>query len=279
MDSARCSASTSTGKELPEDLRAEIENEIASGTFRLPVLPEIATKILTATENNFEDIVRGVKRDQVLAAHVLRIANSAIYRAKTAVSSIDQAVVRLGLVNMRQIVISIICREKVFRVPGHEDDMREMFEHSIRAAMCALAVADLRGADPEVAFVTGLLHDIGRPILLERLARVEKERKKKFPKDILFGTINRYHCEVGGALTRAWNFPPFISHAIANHHAVLGPSVHEPLVSLLQLADAMSRPDEIERRDSLILFKCEQQEINYLVDRRDSIDVAVQCFS
>ena len=139
----------------------------------LPVLPEVAAQLLKLTGDvdcNIGDVVPLIKRDQSLTSHLLRIANSVRYNTGVTVSSVQQAVARLGLLAVREIVVLISCKCRVFDVPEFEAHVRQSFRYSLATAAFAQEIARVRRMNVEEAFLTGLLHDVGRPILFQALA-------------------------------------------------------------------------------------------------------------
>ena len=139
----------------------------------LPVLPEVASQLLKLTGDidcDISDVVPLIKRDQSLTSHLLRIANSVRYNTGVTVSSVQQAVARLGLLAVREIVVLISCKCRVFDVPEFETHVRLSFRHSLATAAFAQEIARVRRMNVEEAFLTGLLHDVGRPILFQALA-------------------------------------------------------------------------------------------------------------
>lgn len=154
---------------IQDALRAVINSE----DCELPVLPEVAAQLLKLTGDvdcEVADIVALIKRDQSLISHLLRIANSVRYSTGVTVSSIQQAVARLGLLCVREIVVLISCQCKIFDVPDFEKHVRQSFRRSLATAAFAQEIARVRRMNVEEAFLSGLLHDVGRPILFQALA-------------------------------------------------------------------------------------------------------------
>ena len=157
----------------PESLQDAIRAVISSDDCELPVLPEVAAQLLKLTGDvdcEVSDIVALIKRDQSLTSHLLRIANSVRYSTGVTVSSIQQAVARLGLLCVREIVVLISCQCKIFDVPDFEAHVRQSFRRSLATAAFAQEIARVRRMNVEEAFLSGLLHDVGRPILFQALA-------------------------------------------------------------------------------------------------------------
>ncbi len=139
----------------------------------LPMLPEVAAQLLTLTGDvdcNIGDVVPLIKRDQSLTGHLLQIANSLRYNTGVTVSSVQQAVARLGLLAVREIVVLISCKCRVFDVPEFESHVRKSFRHSLATAAFSQEIARTRRVNVEEAFLAGLLHDVGRPVLFQALA-------------------------------------------------------------------------------------------------------------
>ena len=156
-----------------ESLQDAIRAVISSDDCELPVLPEVAAQLLKLTGDvdcEVSDIVALIKRDQSLTSHLLRIANSVRYSTGVTVSSIQQAVARLGLLCVREIVVLISCQCKIFDVPDFETHVRQSFRRSLATAAFAQEIARVRRMNVEEAFLSGLLHDVGRPILFQALA-------------------------------------------------------------------------------------------------------------
>ena len=156
-----------------ESLQDAIRAVISSDDCELPVLPEVAAQLLKLTGDvdcEVSDIVALIKRDQSLTSHLLRISNSVRYSTGVTVSSIQQAVARLGLLCVREIVVLISCQCKIFDVPDFETHVRHSFRRSLATAAFAQEIARVRRMNVEEAFLSGLLHDVGRPILFQALA-------------------------------------------------------------------------------------------------------------
>ena len=141
--------------------------------YELPVLPEVAAQLLKLTGDvdcNIGDIVPLIRQDQSLTSHLLRISNTLRYNTGVAVSSVQQAVARLGLLAVREIVVLICCKCRVFDVPAFESHVRQSFRFSLATAAFSQEIARVRRMNVEEAFLGGLLHDVGRPILFQALA-------------------------------------------------------------------------------------------------------------
>ena len=150
-------------------MQAQLEHligeRLAAGTLQLPVLPRAAQEALRATSNpragaaHLADII---ERDQSLAAHLLRIANSPMYAGSTKSVSVRHAIVRLGLAIVAEITMIVAVKSPAFRAPGWETEIGDLFEHAFATGILAKAIAKMKGLSAEEAFLAGLLHDLGR---------------------------------------------------------------------------------------------------------------------
>lgn len=191
----------------------------------LPALPQVVHRILHALSNERADIdslVGHVSSDPAVVARVLAAANAGAVGAGH-VDSVRQAVLLLGLDRVRAITLatSIIDR---FRAASHYD-AQHLWLHSIGVAICSQAIAQHAELDAEMAYATGLLHDIGQLLLYAVLPQqYEVVLRLKRERDICIVDAEQEvlgvdHALVGGALARQWHLPGEIADAIAAHHA------------------------------------------------------------
>jgi HD-like signal output (HDOD) protein len=119
---------------LPTSLCEHLETHIASGVLELPILPHVASQVLamsTSDETNAGSLAALLHRDQVIAAHVLRVANSPLYRPRVPLVSLQQAINRLGLETLREIVITVSMQSRIFNVPRYGTEVRALWQHAV----------------------------------------------------------------------------------------------------------------------------------------------------
>jgi putative nucleotidyltransferase with HDIG domain len=218
-------------------------------------LPEITTRIVEVVEDpkstaqHMHDIV---KNDPALAAKILKVVNSAFYGLPSQISSLDRAIVMLGLTAVKNIALAASL-SRLFR-PGQISERfaaRDLWEHCIAVGVCARLLAT-HGGHAEEAFVAGLVHDMGLlveyqlfPDQLREVADVCLaspqdfcQAEKKF--------IGADHQMFGAALAGKWKFPPGLRYSIAFHH---NPEKLKPefrrLVGLIHVADVICCQNEI----------------------------------
>ena len=198
-----------------------LRERIDQGTLELPVLPEVAAEVVAATgreECDLRALAELVRRDQAMATHFLRVANSALYLPKTKIVSLQQALSRLGTGAIREIALVISVKTRTFQVRGYERQLKEQFRHSLGAALFAQEIARMRRHNVEEAFLSGLLHDVGRPVLLQAVVDLHKACGLSPASDAVEAAASADHAGVGAALIAKWSLPAALAETIRFHH-------------------------------------------------------------
>jgi putative nucleotidyltransferase with HDIG domain len=201
---------------------------VAHAISSLQPLPVVSMELLSSIDDeqsNIDLITQKVSRDQLVVARLLRIANSPFYGLRGRVNSIQDAVVVLGLRQVRMLALaaSLSTRFSTAVVPGFS--LRDFWRHSMLTGLSAQALALRLHLPQENAFVAGLLHDIGRLVLAtcfpkhltEILAFQHQNQADSLAAE--FHILGMNHADIGLILSRQWGFPDTLCEAIANHHA------------------------------------------------------------
>ncbi len=226
----------------------------------LPTLPNVASALLkmTAEENvQVEEIVRLIEADPASSARLLRICNSAYRGLSGKVSSVNRAVVLLGMNGIRNALLSI----QIFNIFGKDARDKnsllfEIWKHSLAVASAAELVAENTGGIlPEDAFTAGLLHDIGKVALYfvapedyqKALALCGEENIAISEAEKSIFKMN--HATAGRFLAEKWGLPDALAQSIYLHHT---PGEIESYEDPVALAGAIvSVADEIVRRQRI----------------------------
>lgn len=203
--------------------------EIVGGLHTLPSLPTVVMELLQTMGKEDVDIdrlARGIGNDQALAARTLRVANSPFYGMQGRIDTIAEAITVLGFVNVRSLVTTagIATAWPTKAATGFEP--RVFWRHSIGVAACAATLAPLAKLRPETLFLAGLLHDIGRLVLVvthpavyaEILAR--RQQADGLLLDAERAVLGFDHAQIGSELCRHWRIPAPIAAAVEMHHQV-----------------------------------------------------------
>lgn len=210
----------------------------------LPVMPEVAAKVVNLTEGkleiSFKELESIIKVDPGLTAKILKIANSALYARQREIKSLQMAITLLGFKNIKSLVL-LITASNLFPRMRASVFHKTYWKHCILSAFISksLAVRCGRSEAAEEAFIAGLLHDIGQAALFtaspaEYGQALEAEKLGA----LLLETIEEQmfgvnHRQVGGALLKKWNFPvPYVDVAL-EHESLNISSAHKSFVILV----------------------------------------------
>lgn len=188
----------------------------------LPSLPEIAQRVRTTIENPSVDVAqvaRIVATDPALSARLLKVANSPISRPSSPISSVQTAISRLGLRQVRNIVTSLVL-EQLYQVKAAQSirkQLQDLWSHSTKVAALSHVIARrYTKLPPDEAMLAGLVHDIG---VLPILTRVETMPELAENAAALQRVIKRLHCVVGTSVLEDWHFPaPVVTVAIEHEN-------------------------------------------------------------
>jgi putative nucleotidyltransferase with HDIG domain len=213
-----------------EKLALKIASQAVAESTQLPTLPSVVWEINRLSQDeraSAADVERLILTDQVLTSKVLAFANSVYYGARSTISNIRQAIVRIGLNSVRDLVLGVGVIGAYHQQNRVKDfSMSELWRHSLGvAATCAsLARVVPFSVSPEDAYTAGLLHDLGKPIMMtiapegyEAVIREVKARKVT-PRQAEWDILGITHDLVGELYSRSVHFPARLGQAMRHHH-------------------------------------------------------------
>lgn len=227
-------------------LETLVEDRVASGKVELPVFPSSAQEVLSLCEAEDVDhkkLAAVIRRDATLAGHFLALANSAAFGARVPLVSLQQALSRLGVNQTKRIALVVACKTRAFVIPGHPDRGSEILAHALETALFSQEIARRRRRNVEEAFLCGLLHDIGRPAVLQLCGELMLEAGEPgvltdaVPSREAEACASRLHERVGGMIAKLWSMPKAVVDVIEHHHADVG---NDAASAVVQLADALA---------------------------------------
>ncbi len=188
----------------------------------VPMLPAQAQRVLHLVgdpEVTIATLASVVSKDPVLATRVLGMANSALYGAMTPLRSVADAVVRLGTRTVRNVVVTVSMQSQ-FTSPGVYGEAGARFmEHAVGTAYVAHLIADTLRADVEESFLCGLLHDIGKLVILQTAHAYQKKHDAVIRSDELQAALAQHHAVCGALALGFWNVPDEVRDVVQHHHA------------------------------------------------------------
>lgn len=220
----------------------------------LPALPQLVKHILDSLADDNIDLDKlgeKIASDPAVAVRLLAAANSGIFGGKR-VSSLRQAMMLLGIGRVKQITLATAIVDR-YKAPLPFDSAH-LWRHSLAVAVCAQEVARHTGVDPEVAYIAGLLHDIGQLLMFATdpygysdILHGQASGTKGL-RDSEQEILGLDHAQVGGELASRWNLPDDIVEAIARHHSVSADPPNNELADVVHVAEVLAHALDLGRQ-------------------------------
>ena len=205
------------------------KNKLVKRIQQIPTLPIISQKILTVVGNenaSFKELVRIIEKDQALAIKILKVANSAFYGFLSKISSLEHALVILGINEVKSIVLGFSVQNFFSHSESDAFDRTRFWKHAIICSQVAkLLGRHFNMRDDDSLFLAGLIHDIGKVVLdeycheefLQIIEHVSSNNStfSQAEKEIL-GTT---HYQIAATLLKQWKFPDKVIMQVLYHHA------------------------------------------------------------
>jgi HD-like signal output (HDOD) protein len=209
---------------LVEALKNHIRRRLESKTLEIPRLPQVAGRILQLSQSpdtSVDEIVQVIVTDPVLAARILVIANSAAYGGGDRVEGLKSALMRLGSRIVQDMVFAESVRMRIFSARSYRSLLEQSWKLSIGTAVACEALSAATGLERECAFLMGLLHDTGTPVLINAVAESEKQNRGiSLGEEMVEILISQLHEEIGAYVLSGWGMAPSVVSAAGAHHLV-----------------------------------------------------------
>ncbi|MFP4522855.1 MAG: HDOD domain-containing protein, partial [Fibrobacterota bacterium] len=193
-----------------------------------------------------EEVAQYIEQDPALTSKLLKLANSVFYGIPRSISSVRGAVVILGFNTIRSLVLSVSV-VKLFPVKTPVFNRAEFWQHCIASAIAAKIVTKnfhkSKLLDPESAFCSALLHDIGKLVFEQFVNQdyskaIKKSVSEKIPSyRAEESLLDINHSDVGRILASKWNLPLDIEESILYHHFPESAPSNRELVYIVHLSD------------------------------------------
>lgn len=190
-------------------------------------------------------LAQKIGQDQALSARTLKLANSSFYGSSFRSRTVHEAVAVLGSKTIRRLATASALIDGLQGRQHQGFDVTSLWRHSIATALCAAELAQACDVATDIAYVAGLLHDVGRLALATHLpAEYQQAMVYRAQQDCSVLQAERHvlgtdHSAVGEALTQHWKLPEEVQQAVACHHAVRTGD-HGLLPTIVLAADAMA---------------------------------------
>jgi|GEM_PF-3949428 len=239
----------------------EYLNKILDNIQDVPTLPSIANNLINKIndpQSTAKEIAETIKSDPALTAKLLKIGNSAYYAGYSPCTTVQNAIARMGLLQIKRMVFSISILNTFQKYETANFDIKNFWKHSIAVAYCTRTLGRLAHfRDTDDLFTAGLLHDLGMLIIIRYMPEMFDSIMKKIEDnpDSSYYDYERSdypisHCEIGSWLSVKWHMSREIQAVIFHHHL---PPIKSTLFekdiimfsSIVYLADRLSTKLEL----------------------------------
>ncbi len=216
----------------------------------LPPMPSTMQLVLKEMESisaNSKSLEKIIMQDPVLAARILKVANSPYYGTAGQVNSISHAITILGFDEVRNLVIGLSLVQAFGEGSDFKDfSTKDLWLHSMGVATSSMLIAKAagNGFDPEECFTMGLLHDIGRFVLckvfkedMDKILEIQEAQQCSLTEAEEQQGLN--HCEIGAFLAQKWQLSDQTMSVVRYHHHPRSAGEDEPLCAVVYLADQL----------------------------------------
>lgn len=275
-------------KSLEEGLR----QAILEGFVEVPMLPEVANRALSLTQDpdaSAAQMAELIQGDQSLAGHVMRIANSVAYTPMANITSLQQAVARLGMNVICEIALAAVLGAKLFNTPGYEDYVEFNWQHALATSLWSKEIARQAGLDLETAFLAGLLHSIGRPAVLQTVLEIASQKDIIVTPELVHRLETKYSQPVTDLVVMRWSMPTAIINAIKPYQRLdknepafgVAAAVHVAARFASYMLDVGAEDDEetLMELDALSVLGLSDDEAQQLLALQDSVQLRVELLS
>jgi len=215
---------------LTENTRTNIDpRKLIRSNIKLPSLPAIFDQINEAINDprsSATQVANIISKDSGLSAHLLKIVNSPFYFFPSKIDTISRAITIIGTKELSTLALGTSVLTVFKDIPSDLIDMRSFWEHSIACGIIARIISSHKNnTTTERFFLMGLLHDIGRLLILNYLPLQAKEALlgTKRTNSLLYKTEEEVmgfdHSLIGGMLLKKWKLPVMLENSIRCHHA------------------------------------------------------------
>jgi len=216
----------------------------------LPPAPSLMVQLISLVRQPDRDpgeIVQLMKHDPAVTAEVLHRCNSPVYGEEEPVTDLEEALFRLGFLEVYRIAVGLFGRQTISTVRAtNAMQVESLWRHSAITAIISGTIARELGDAEGITFTAGLLHDVGKVVL----ATAEKSRYAELRReyglsgmpanDAEKAVFGFSHSEVGALLLHRWGVPEEVSVPVLSHHDAFWTGPHERTVTIVYLANLMA---------------------------------------
>ena len=236
---------------MHEHIQQRIQS-IIQNVEQLPSLPDVVSKIINMVNDpdvSFKHVADEIAKDQAITANILKLCNSAYFSKGKEISSIDRAIVILGLKEVKDIVVIATTKSVLNKViVGYDLARGELWKHGVAVAMLAkkIAIECNQKTIADIAFTGGIIHDVGKTVLALFVQSTFKDILNTVTeKSITFQEAEKVvmgfdHQQIGEQVAIKWKFPKVLQSIVRYHHEPMNaPDDHKMIVSIVHIANTL----------------------------------------
>lgn len=241
-------------EQLYQERRTKSEQTLAN-VYNLPAMSATmleVSKLLDDPTTNTAALSSMIGKDQGLSTKILSIANSPLYGLTRKVSTIDFAILIIGYQDIKNIVVALTMVDSFKNKSDQYLDQKQFWVHSmLTGTACKRVAEDLGFRIGSEAFVAGLLHDLGVPVMHKFFAKEFAELVNDFKENEVSlheaekNHLGLDHQEIGNFLANKWHLPEHLANSILYHHQPSASPEKDVLTSLVHLVDYMTQKLEV----------------------------------
>lgn len=216
---------------------------LQTNATNIPMLPEVATRVIALAASpdiTIAQLAHVISKDQVLTTRLLSLANSAYYASSVDVTSVPEAIMRVGATTVRNLAVTLCVTSRMLQSNVYGSHGQALADHGIGTAYLARLVADEADADPDEAFLCGLLHDIGKMVILKWHHDHVKRTSEPLPAGELTDLLSEWHPETAVRAFRRWGLPPELDEPVRYHHDYASAPGRRRMAAVVYLANRLS---------------------------------------
>jgi len=225
----------------PQTIEQRLVQLSGRGDLKIPPYPAVlarVTRIVGRHDYTVQELSKAVQSDQALTAAVLRYANSPRHAPPAPIASLERAITHIGAKELVRCAIAGSLGQAAM-APGPLATVRyRVWRDAVLGANLAQEIGQARGLPTELAFLSGLLHDFGKVVLLAALDQT-LQGGPTLTAGRWIGVVDTAHVEAGTRAAREWRLPPPVIDVIQSHHDGVGDPANRPLIELIRTVDAI----------------------------------------
>ena len=228
-----------------------MQAQLTAAIDDLPPLPDLVTRALDLLNDpgiDIKEVEAVIEKDQSLVSKLIRVSNSALYGGMNRVESLHQALTRLGTKTVKSLILAASMQSYFLKAnAGMMAWAQSLWQHAAESGMAARRIAlACDYDDPEQAFVGGVLHDIGKLVILmagdDAYQQIQKIKRREAitEREAEMRVVGTDHAAIGVQLMQKWKMPLSAGRCVQYHHRVDDAKQDKPLAAIVAYADHLS---------------------------------------